>query len=187
MQGWFVIPGKVVIKAPGEKAVSPRTRFYQGFREGPHSVFSGLVQAIPKLGLHVCGGYWDRLPTIAHYHEAFVLGHGCRLDRGGTKIVINLVRRVNRDGHLARFFEIPSWGAFNSAERRDENPQLLGGDKEEALFGSPAELVEKIRCYLAHIILRERITEAGYRRATNGANSYGDRWLQIMRVVEPLV
>lgn len=149
--------------------------------------FERLVQAIPDVRLHLYGGYWDRHPILGRYHYGFSLGRSYRLALGGAKIAINLVRRANRDGHVMRTFEIPACGAFMLAERTEEHLELFEEDKEAAYFGSPEELIEKVHYYLAHDDERECIAEAGHRRIINGANTYRDRLLQILRVIEPSV
>lgn len=147
--------------------------------------FEALVRQLPEVRLHLYGGYWERHPLLRRYHRGFALGRDYRLALSGAKIAINLVRRANRDGHVMRTFEIPACGAFMLAERTEEHLELFEEDQDAVFFGSAEEMVEKIRYYLADDAQRVRIAEAGHRWVTNGANTYADRLLQIVKVDEP--
>ena len=146
--------------------------------------FERLVHELPDIRLHLYGGYWDRHPVLRRYHRGFARGRDYRLALSSAKIAINLVRHANRDGHVMRSFEIPACGAFMLAERTEEHLELFEEDREAAFFGSPEELVEKVRYYLIHDSERERIAKAGYRLITSGNHTYRDRLLEMLRAAE---
>ncbi|MGB0058994.1 glycosyltransferase family protein, partial [Candidatus Binatus sp.] len=53
-------------------------------------------------------------------------------------------------------------------------------DNEAAFFGSPDELVAKVRSYLVRDEARARIAAAGYRKITQGQHTYADRLAEII-------
>lgn len=103
-----------------------------------------------------------------------------RLAVGGAKIAVNLVRRANRDDHVMRTFEIPACGGFMLTERSSSHEELFSEDNEAAFFGSPDELVAKVRSYLVRDEARARIAAAGYRKITQGQHTYADRLAEII-------
>ena len=147
--------------------------------------FEALAR-IPGLKLHLYGGYWDRHPLLRRYHQGFALGRDYRLALGGAKIAICLVRRANRDGHCMRTFEIPACGAFMLAERTEEHLELFAEGREAAYFGSPEELVDKVRYYLQHEEERQRIAEAGHRRVMRGKHTYQNRLEEILKCIQKI-
>jgi spore maturation protein CgeB len=64
-----------------------------------------------------------------------------------------------------RDFEAPMSGAFYLAERCDELAEFFEPDKEVVFFEDADDLSEKAKFYLAHDAARERIRQAGMRRA----------------------
>jgi hypothetical protein len=146
--------------------------------------FETLLRELPRIRLHLYGGYWNHHSLLRGYHRGFAMGRDFRLALGGAKISINLVRRANRDGHVMRTFEIPACGSFMLAERTQEHLELYEEGKEAGYFGSPEELVEKVRHYLAHGSERERIAGAAHRRVTSGGHTYKDRLQQMLRIAD---
>ncbi|HKX18683.1 MAG TPA: glycosyltransferase [bacterium] len=136
--------------------------------------------------LALYGGYWSRDRRFAPYARGFAVGRDYRLALGGARIALCLVRRANRDGHAMRSFEIPACGAFMLAERTAEHLALFREDEEAAFFGSPDEMLDKVRYYLAHDDVRRRIAEAGHVRVTTGGHTYLDRLREIARTATGL-
>jgi spore maturation protein CgeB len=149
--------------------------------------FRALLKAIPGLNLALYGGLWNLCPSLRHYHRGTVRGRDFRLALGGAKIAVNLVRAQNRDDHVMRSFEGPACGAFMLNERTEEHLALFAEGREAAYFESPEEFVEKIRYYLKNETEREQIRKAGWRKVRTGNNTYGDRLMQILRLVQPAV
>jgi hypothetical protein len=142
--------------------------------------FVSLMKAIPNLNLALYGGLWDRHGHLRRYFRGSVRGRDFRMALAGAKIVVNLVRRDNRDDHVMRTFEGPACGAFMLNERTDTHLELFREGREAAYFESAAELVDKVRHYLAHDHERERIRQAGYTRTVAGGHSYGHRLVEIL-------
>ncbi len=133
------------------------------------------------LSLALYGGYWTRDPRFRPYARGFVMGRDYRLALGGARIGLCLLRRANRDQHAMRSFEIPACGTFMLAERTAEHLAVFREDEEAAFFSSPEELLDKIRYYLAHDEIRQRIAIAGHARVTTGGHTYRDRLREIVR------
>jgi spore maturation protein CgeB len=64
-----------------------------------------------------------------------------------------------------RDFEAPMSGAFYMVEYFEELAEFFEPGKEVVCFSDPEDLLEKVRYYLAHDDVRERIRQAGMRRA----------------------
>ena len=69
--------------------------------------------------------------------------------------------------HMTRLrdLEVPMCAGFYLAGASPELAELYELEREVVTFASPAELVDKARFYLAHPAERERIRQAGFRRA----------------------
>lgn len=145
--------------------------------------FEALINDVPNLDLGLYGGFWDRHPTLARYHRGFAVGRDYRLALGSAKIVVNLVRKANRDGHVMRTFEIPATKAFMLAERTPEHLELFRDGREIVCFSTPTELVAKVRHYLARPEERARIARHGHRVVITGRHRYEDRLVDILDAI----
>ena len=73
----------------------------------------------------------------------------------------------------SRTFEIPACGGFLLHERTAELADYYEEGREVACFGSPTELVEKVRYYLDHEAERVRIAQAGHARCVRDHSFVG--------------
>lgn len=94
---------------------------------------------------------------------------------------MNLVVRMGKASRV----RITGWNF--EAERTDTHEELFEDGKQAVLFTSPAELAEKVRYYLPRDEERLRIAGAGRTVILAGRHSYGDRLMQIMNAVSPLL
>lgn len=91
--------------------------------------------------------------------------------RSRVSLGFSAVAQVQKDGSTPikqvrlRDFEAPMSGAFYLVERFDELAEFFEPDKEIVFFEDEEDLVDKARCYLRHDAARNRIREAGMRRA----------------------
>ncbi len=148
--------------------------------------FETLVRELPELNLNLYGGYWDRYRALRRYWRGNVIGRDFRLAVGGAKICVNLVRRANRDDTVMRTFELPACGGFMLAERTAAHQELFAEDLEAVFFGTPDELVAKVRQWLIRDDDRHTIAVAGYRKISGGRNTYADRMNEILAAVAEL-
>jgi spore maturation protein CgeB len=148
--------------------------------------FETLIRAMPDVKLRLYGAYWDRARALRPYARGFAMAREYRLAVAGAKIAVNLVRRANRDDHVMRTFEIPACGGFMLTERSSTHEELFREDHEAGFFGSPDELVAKVRSYLPRAENRAMIAAAGHRKITLGHHTYGDRLAEIIEAMQAL-
>jgi spore maturation protein CgeB len=94
-------------------------------------------------------------------------------------ICLGFLTKANRDLQTTRSVEVPACGVFMLAERTDEHRGLFEEGKEAEFFETDAELLEKVRFYLAHEIERKRIARAGRERCLKSGYSYHERLKEI--------
>jgi spore maturation protein CgeB len=146
---------------------------------------SMLRLAEAGLSVRVWGNLWDRCP----YRHANLRIEGRPLvnladdlaySKGiaATRINLCFLRKINRDRHTSRTFEIPAVGGFMLGERTEEHVRLFEEGVEAEFFGSDEELVEKAAYYLAHEAERRKIAAAGHARCQRAYDSR--RQAQIM-------
>jgi spore maturation protein CgeB len=144
--------------------------------------FGSLIRAIPSLNLALYGGLWDRHASLRGYFRGSVYGREFRMALAGARIVVNLLRRDNRDDHVFRTFEAPACGAFVLHERTDTHMDIFAEGREAVFFESTEELIDKVKYYLLHDTERERIRQAGYSRTLAAGHSYTHRLGDILNM-----
>jgi hypothetical protein len=92
-----------------------------------------------------------------------------------AKVSLCFFSRWNRDVYTRRVFEVPACGGFLLCERSDFMQTLYAEGREAAYFGSPEELVDKLRYYLEHEAERTRIAAAGRARVLSGGHDINSR------------
>jgi spore maturation protein CgeB len=137
-----------------------------------------------NLNLHLYGIYWNREKSLKKYYRGFALEDVFRKAHAGTKIGLCLVRKANRDGHTMRSFEIPACGAFLLTDRTDEHQEIFREDRDAVFFGDVTELKEKIRFYLNHEDLRNKIAETGNYLVHRRNDTYKARLLKIIDLIQ---
>ncbi|MCB9460379.1 MAG: glycosyltransferase [Anaerolineaceae bacterium] len=164
-----------------------------------------LAEALPDIKFTVYGKHWEkftqpwfyyRLERIKKWRNAWkhvqlgtVICNEMSTIINTNKIVLGLATPGNRvwkqDLHTQRSVEIPACGGFMLAPYNAEIDSLFTEGKEAAYFRSFDDLVEKIRYYLAHEDERQRIAEAGHRKAVTDY-SYYDHAKRIMDIYEEI-
>ncbi|HUA32237.1 MAG TPA: glycosyltransferase [Candidatus Binataceae bacterium] len=142
--------------------------------------FERLVRELPQLRIHLHGGYFDRYPALKPRWRGLVSGADYRKAISGAKIVLNLVRRANRDDHVMRTFEVPACGGFMLAERTATHEQLFEENREAVFFDTADDMVARIREWLGRDEQRRQIAAAGHDKVVQGHHSYADRLDQIL-------
>jgi spore maturation protein CgeB len=99
-----------------------------------------------------------------------------------AKVNLCLVRRANRDGHVMRSFEIAALGGCMLAEDTEEHREIFGGDGECVVyFRNPAEAADRARRLLGDAAERARLACAVRARVVQGAHTYRDRLVTMLR------
>ena len=157
-------------------------------RWSPHkeACLAPLAEALGPGNLAVWGGAWDRVGSAALrrcLRGGPVFGDFYALAIGASRINLGLLSErcgsaSSGDRITSRTFHIPASGGFLLHERTAELTDYYDEGPEVACFGSPDELVEKVRYYLDNEPERRRIAEAGHRRCVRE-----NRWSQRARVI----
>lgn len=142
------------------------------------------IAEVPNVRLHLHGGGWARDPRLRRLARGFALGRDYRYAIDGASIVLNLVRRSNRDGHVMRTFEVPACGGFMLSDRTPDHRELFTEDVDAAFFEGTDELVDKVRKYLPASDQRAATAQRAHDVVVGGANTYSDRLRQILSLVE---
>lgn len=138
--------------------------------------------------LEVWGAYWHRLPRrsplrpLCTFREA--LGDDMGRVFASTRVSLGFLRKVNRDLHTARTFEIPASGGVMLTERTDEQREFFEEDLEALYFDTKEELLEKTRFYAARPAECGRIREAALRRCARSRYSYRERLEDLLSRLE---
>jgi spore maturation protein CgeB len=159
----------------------------------PTSRFAGLVtfvgfgeqdrfdkmnhMARAGVAVHVWGNGWTREmratahPNL-HIHGYPLLGDDYADALSNSAISLCFLRKLNRDQHTSRTFEIPACGGFMLAERTDEHRRYFEEDVEAVYFDNENELLAKAFHFLESPRQRARIAAAGRQRCINSDYSY---------------
>ena len=160
--------------APQRRAGPPprHVSFIGGWSPGKEARLVHLAATVGADKLDVWGEGWERAradvlrpsirgePVYGDFYAAAVAD--ARISLG--LLVERQPGGVSGDLTTSRTFEIPACGGFLLHERTAELADYYEEGREVACFGSPEELVEKVRYYLDHEAERVRIAQAGYRR-----------------------
>lgn len=131
-----------------------------------------LTRVIGPDQLDVWGNAWERAeaPTLQScIRGEAIFGDSYAAAITATRINLGLLSErvpgaVSGDQVTSRTFHIPACGGFLLHERTPELAEHYIEGREVACFGSPDELIEKVRYYLDHEAERVLIARAGYRR-----------------------
>ncbi|HUT53012.1 MAG TPA: glycosyltransferase [bacterium] len=146
--------------------------FIGAYSPGKMEILSKLESLSPGLNLTIWGNDWEKAkaPNLQQYIKGRWLP-GVEYVKGlcSSKIAIALLLErsygaSSGDRITSRTFNIPATGTFMIHQRTDEVMEYFEEGKEIECFGTPEELAEKIKFYLAHPEERKAIAQAGYRR-----------------------
>lgn len=131
------------------------------------------------INVTVWGPRWDTSPNKSRFadHVKFRMLEypDYAIAIASSKIGLAFLSHENRNQSTIRSFEIPAIGTFMLGERTQEHRSFYQEGEEAEFFESPAELLEKVKFYLARDDLREKIAAAGHQRAMLSGYSYSDR------------
>jgi spore maturation protein CgeB len=119
--------------------------------------------------------------TLAPYFRGGgVDGEAYGLALGAPQITLHFLRHANRDEQDSRTFEIPACGGFMMAEWSPRHAELFEEDVEAVFFRSDAELLEKVRHYLARPEECAAIAARGRARAIRSGYDYESRMRELL-------
>lgn len=152
--------------------------------DGREEYVKAIIDAGIDFQLH--GPEWGR----SKYYELFKKKFGAieslrddyNLALNSAKIALVFLSRLNSDTYTRRCFEIPAAGTFMLAEYSNDLANMFEENKEAAYFRSKEELVQKIKFYLEHEDLREKIAKAGLERLLKDGHEVVDRAREIIRI-----
>lgn len=126
----------------------------------PHSNRATLVQQIHQAGVpvEVYGPGWhaaSRLP----FHEMVRMYGRSRISLNLSNASTNDIQQIK-----GRTFEIPACGGFMLTGGAEDLESYYEPDREMVVYEDEADMIDKIRFYLAHETVRRTIQERGYRR-----------------------
>lgn len=142
-----------------------------------HLVTSGIPVAI-RGSLWPKGRQWNTLRP--GYLGPEVDGEDYQLALGAPQITLHFLRHANRDEQDSRTFEIPACGGFMMAEWSPRHAELFEEDLEAVFFRSDAELLEKVRYYLARPQECAVIAARGRARALSSGYDYESRMRELL-------
>lgn len=147
-----------------------------------------LYLAERGIPVRVWGNGWRGLkgknPQLVIEDRA-IYGHSYTKAISATKINLCFLRKANRDLQTTRSVEIPACGAFMLAERTPEHQRLFKEGIEAEYFGSDAELLDKVKYYLAHEQERKIVAANGRQRCISDQYDHHTLLRKILRDLFP--
>jgi len=125
------------------------------------------------------GPDWDKapdLPFIAKYRPIIPLvGNKYREEICASRIALCFLSTLNRDEYTRRCFEIPAMKVFMLCQYSEELANIFREDIDVVFFRNPKEMINKIKFYLDHTDIRNKIAESGYQRIISGGHDIVSR------------
>jgi hypothetical protein len=156
---------------------------FAGHYEADHRIASLEALAAEPTALRLVGPDWDRAPPWPWLRRFQPI----RAPRGeeyvrtiaAAKIALVFLSTLNNDTYTRRCFEIPAIGTFMLCQRTADMEDMFRPGVEAEYFSSPAELVDKVRHYLAHPEQRARVAAAGRRRVEESGHDIFSRMREV--------
>lgn len=127
------------------------------------------------------GANWERYPETRPFTRGCATPEEIRKATCAASVVLCLVRKANRDGHVMRSFEIAAAGACMLVEDTDEHRSIFGAEGECVLFfRTPEEMTTKLHCLLSNPAKRKSMGKAVHARIVDRRNSYLDRLVAML-------
>jgi spore maturation protein CgeB len=145
-------------------------------------IAKSVVQAGFELALY--GSYWDRDVSLRSFARGHAAPEVLRQATLAADIVLCLVRRANRDGHVMRSFEAAATGACLLVEDTPEHRDIFGLEGENvAYFGSETQMLTRIRELLAAPQERARLSASVKKSIQAGRHTYTDRLQSLLSIM----
>jgi spore maturation protein CgeB len=141
-----------------------------------------------NLPLKIYGHNWLNSSSAQKYPDAFPKISLSDADYvkalKGASIAICCVSEWNYNQTAGRSYEIPATGTFLLAYRTQGHERSYIEGKEAEFFSTSAELVQKLRFYLAHQDERRAIANSGWLRCTSDKYTWARYTQDIWRIAE---
>jgi spore maturation protein CgeB len=160
--------------------------FIGGADDDRAQFLEALLDGLPGVRLALWGGYWSRHRRLRSCWRGIARGRDYRLAISSAGVVVNLVRRANRDGHVMRTFEVPACGGCMLTERTAEHEALFKEELETRFFVTPDELAHQVEGLLGCPSTRRTLAERARHWAVSGPHTYTDRLCDLVDQVESL-
>lgn len=140
-----------------------------------------LVEALKQQGIEVaCFGHgWPHGPIAAGEIPQIIRSSVINLNFANSPALWRFGPFRQANQIKARTFEVPGAGGFLLTEWTEGLDRYYQPGREIAVFRQPAELMERIRYYLAHPAERDVIAQAGYDR-TQREHTYDRRLAEVL-------
>ena len=146
-----------------------------------------MYQIAQKYGknLAISGLKWNRNRKLKKLATLFPPSYGVSFSSfvKSAPIQLGFLNSDNRDQHTARSFEIPASGGLLIAEDTPEHREIFGVSGNALFFSNEEELMNQISWVHENPEVAEKIAENGYRHITGNANTWKDRAIQILLVL----
>jgi len=113
-----------------------------------------------------------------------VQGLAYRQSIAAAAIALCFFSKKNRDQYTRRVFEITATGGFLLSERTPAMLEMFPEGQSAEYFDSPDEFIDKVRHYVQHPELRERIARNGREQAIRCRHDLHSRMLEWLKNVE---
>ena len=157
---------------------APRAACFVGGYEAERAA-SLEAAAVRGLDLEVWGGGWERagrrsaLRRVCTFRSVFA--EDMARVFASANVSLGFLRKVNRDRHTARTFEIPACGGLMLAERTEEQRSFFEEGREALYFDTAEEMIATIEDYAKRPGDVARMREAALDRCRRDGYSYEAR------------
>lgn len=166
-----------------DRSLANRIVFVGSFEAERAATLAALIDAGLPVTIvsrtHQWEGVGDR-PGDVEWRRELVYGPGYPVLLASGAIALGFLRKLSRDEHTQRSFEIPASGGLLLAERTREHLELFEEGREAEFFSSNDECIAKCKRLLADPARRGAIVEAGHVRCVSSGYSWDGRVRSIL-------
>lgn len=157
--------------------------------DGRDKIFEYLLDNGIKLKIY--GPEWNKhidqftkLKSILPTHALSGLEYNKVIS--GSKIIICILSKLNRDTYTRRCFEIPAIKGFMLAEYTKDLADLFLEDNQVVFFRTKEELLHKIQFFLKNEPERQAISQNGYEAVFKGKHDNTSRAQEVIEHIQGL-
>jgi len=140
-----------------------------------------IGQNLSEFSINIYGNGWNNFKKIKLNNE--IEGDKLLKTFSSTIINLNILRKANKNSINMRTFEIPASGAFMLHEKSYEAAEYFKPGIEADYYSDVRDCLDKIKYYLEHEDIRDKIAKAGYDKIIKYNYSYGANVVKILNEV----